>query len=80
IRYLDGGLNAWLGAGFPTGSENPSVAATQYDAPNAKQENNALATLDMVIAAQNNPDWVILDTRSNDEFNGEVAVSGAFGP
>ncbi|MGR5238055.1 sulfurtransferase [Vibrio alfacsensis] len=80
IRYLDGGLNAWLGAGFPTGSANPSVAATSYKASNAQLDNNTNATLEMVIKAQNNPDWVILDTRGNDEFNGEVAVSGAFGP
>ncbi|EIV1638449.1 TPA: sulfurtransferase [Vibrio parahaemolyticus] len=80
VRYLDGGLNAWMGAGFPTGSANQSVAAVEYKAPNKKQDNNTLATLDMVIAAQNNPDWVILDTRGNDEFNGEVAVSGAYGP
>lgn len=80
IRYLDGGLNAWLGAGYPTSKANPTVTPTTYTAPNTKQQNNALATLDMVIAAQNNPDWVILDTRANNEFNGEVSVSGAYGP
>ncbi|MDW3171220.1 rhodanese-like domain-containing protein, partial [Vibrio sp. Y184] len=55
VRYLDGGLNAWMGAGYPTGSANQSVAAVEYNAPNTRQDNNALATLDMVIAAQNNP-------------------------
>ncbi|MDF2152421.1 rhodanese-like domain-containing protein [Vibrio sp. CAU 1672] len=80
IRYLDGGLNAWIGEGYPTGSANRSVAAVEYKAANPAQENNTLATLDMVLAAQNNPDWVILDTRGDDEFRGEVAVSGAYGP
>lgn len=80
VRYLDGGLNVWKGAGYPTGSANQSVTAVEYKAPNPRQDNNALATLDMVITAQNNPDWVILDTRGNDEFNGKVSISGAYGP
>ncbi|EJN6828467.1 sulfurtransferase [Vibrio cidicii] len=80
VRYLDGGLNVWKGAGYPTGSADQSVTAVEYKAPNPRQDNNALATLDMVIAAQNNPNWVILDTRGNDEFNGKVSISGAYGP
>ncbi|CAH0535169.1 hypothetical protein VST7929_02830 [Vibrio stylophorae] len=80
VRYLDGGLNAWIGANLPTGDANQSVTATSYKAPAAQNETNTLATLQMVLAAQNNNDWVIIDTRSTDEFTGATAVSGAFGP
>lgn len=78
VRYLDGGLNAWMGADFATGSANPSVEATEYAAPS--YSDIELATLDMVIDAQTNDDWVIIDTRSLAEFDGSTTVSGAAGP
>ncbi|OCH20071.1 thiosulfate sulfurtransferase [Aliivibrio fischeri] len=80
IRYLDGGLNAWVGADLPTGNANPSVAQSDYQASQPAHKHTALATLDMVIEAQNNDEWVIIDTRGNDEFNGTTTVGGAFGP
>jgi thiosulfate/3-mercaptopyruvate sulfurtransferase len=80
VRYLDGGLNAWIGAGYPTGNANPPVKATSYIAPNANAQEEALATLDMVLSAQQDSDWVIIDTRGDDEFNGTTTVSGAYGP
>ncbi|SKA58124.1 sulfurtransferase [Enterovibrio nigricans] len=80
VRYLDGGLNAWIGAGYPTGEANPTVAATDYDAPAPQVEASTLATLDMVLAAQNAQDWVIIDTRGQEEFDGTTTVGGAFGP
>ncbi|QIA62591.1 sulfurtransferase [Vibrio astriarenae] len=78
VRYLDGGLNAWMGADFATGNANPSVEATEYAAPS--YSDIELATLDMVIDAQTNDDWVIIDTRSLAEFDGSTTVSGAAGP
>ncbi|MGR5252501.1 sulfurtransferase [Vibrio astriarenae] len=78
VRYLDGGLNAWMGAGFATGSGNPSVETTEYTAPS--YSDIELATLDMVIDAQTNDEWVIIDTRSLAEFDGSTTVSGAAGP
>lgn len=80
VRYLDGGLNAWIGAGLPTGDANPTVAKTDYVAPAPQTEVNTLATLEMVLNAQNASDWVILDTRGTAEFDGSTTVSGAFGP
>ncbi|MGF1769385.1 sulfurtransferase [Enterovibrio makurazakiensis] len=80
VRYLDGGLNAWIGEGFSTGSANPTVAATNYVAPAPQEEVNGLATLDMVLDAQSSEDWVILDTRGAKEFDGSTTVGGAFGP
>ncbi|WP_028025127.1 sulfurtransferase [Enterovibrio calviensis] len=80
VRYLDGGLNAWMGEGFATGNANPTVAATNYVAPAPQVEADGLATLEMVIDAQSSEDWVILDTRGTNEFDGSTTVSGAFGP
>lgn len=80
VRYLDGGLNAWIGAGYPTDSNAPKVTPSQYQAPNP-QESVSLATLDMVLEAQNLPnEWVIIDTRGQKEFEGSTTLSGAFGP
>ena len=78
VRYLDGGLNAWAGAGLPTGNANPTVEATEYKAPAANK--TKLATYDMVVNAITDPEWVILDTRALEEHNGEVTLSGAYGP
>ena len=84
VRYLDGGLNAWQASNFPTGSfarlaEQP--VRTAYRAP---QFNAMLNNVDIhgVINALNNPrEWVVIDTRSADEFNGRPSASsrGAFG-
>lgn len=78
VRFLDGGLNAWVGANLPTGNENPKVRPTQYRAPRVSE--NETATYEMVVNAINNPEWVIIDTRSKDEHTGTVTVSGAYGP
>ncbi|WP_407330741.1 sulfurtransferase [Enterovibrio sp. 27052020O] len=80
VRYLDGGLNAWIGEGYPTGNANPTVTASNYEAPAPQYEADALATLEMVLAAQSSDEWVILDTRGTQEFDGSTTVSGAFGP
>lgn len=77
VRYLDGGLNAWIGAGFPTGGGSPSVVPTNYRAP--KPNDAKLATFDDVVAALGT-DTVILDARALDEVQGTTTLSGAFGP
>ncbi|PMN90503.1 sulfurtransferase [Enterovibrio norvegicus] len=80
VRYLDGGLNAWMGEGFSTGDANPTVAATSYKAPQPEAETSGLATMEMVLNAQSAKDWVILDTRGQEEFDGKTTVGGAYGP
>ncbi|AMO58389.1 thiosulfate sulfurtransferase [Endozoicomonas montiporae] len=78
VRYLDGGLNAWVGADLPTGNGNPTVEATDYQAPNYSEAE--LATFDMVVNATSDSDWVIIDTRGLGEHDGSQTLSGAFGP
>lgn len=77
VRYLDGGLNAWIGAGFPTGGGNPTVEPTNFRARNPRDM--TVATFDDVVAALGT-DTVILDTRAQDEVEGNTTLSGAFGP
>lgn len=76
VRYLDGGLNAWLGAGYPTGDENPTVKATDYKAPAPSMD--MLATMDDVVKAMET--GVLIDTRTADEESGASTKKGAFGP
>ena len=78
VRYLDGGLNAWSGAGLPTGNANPTVGATDYKAPDYSEAE--LATFEMVVNATSDSDWVIIDTRGLGEHDGSQTLSGAFGP
>ncbi len=75
VRYLDGGLNAWLGAGYPTGNANPSVDTSKYV---ANPSEDLLATMEDVIAALEN--GTVVDTRTPDEESGASTKSGAAGP
>ncbi len=84
VLYLDGGLNAWKAANFPTGSsvelaKQNTVTEFKADEWNTKKLN---ATMDDVIKALENPDeWVVIDTRSTGEYNGDKTGSsaGAYG-
>lgn len=78
VRYLDGGLNAWVGADLPTGNANPSVAKTNYSAPAYSEAE--LADFDMVVRATKDDGWVVLDTRAKSEHDGSKTKSGAAGP
>ncbi|MBS4011060.1 MAG: sulfurtransferase [Roseovarius sp.] len=82
VRLLDGGLNTWQAANFPTGSfarlsEQPVQAA--YRSPDFNPAVNNVRLDDVVHALQNPNEWVVIDTRSADEFAGRSAPSGAFG-
>lgn len=76
VRYLDGGLNAWLGAGYPVGGAAPAVTATEYKAPAPSLA--LVASIEDVVAALEN--GTVIDTRSADEEAGKTTTKGAFGP
>ncbi|SES07930.1 thiosulfate/3-mercaptopyruvate sulfurtransferase [Salisediminibacterium halotolerans] len=80
VRFLDGGINAWKGAGFDTGDplEAGDVEETNYAAPDFNEE-GFNADLDHMLAAAAD-DSVIIDTRDPEEEEGSTTVTGAFGP
>lgn len=84
VRYLDGGLNAWIGAGYPTSTPKKLIDETKKTNYKASSYNIKDYDVDIktLTEALNNPnDWVIIDTRSKDEFDGKKTSSskGAFG-
>lgn len=84
VRYLDGGLNAWIGAEYPTGNGkklSSEPKKTDYKAV-SYNVNNIDVNINKLTEALDNPnDWVIIDTRTKDEFDGKKTGSskGAFG-
>ncbi|MCL1994327.1 MAG: rhodanese-like domain-containing protein [Spirochaetes bacterium] len=84
VYYLDGGINAWIAAGHPTGrGTRLSGVAHQSDfrAPSYTPERFD-ATMYQVVEALRNPDeWIVIDTRTQAEFEGRRtgSSSGAFG-
>jgi len=84
VRYLDGGLNAWQAGNFPTRgfarlAEQPVLTA--YRAPSWNPRVNNVGINEVVHALNNPREWVVIDTRSADEFNGRPSGSsrGAYG-
>lgn len=82
--YLDGGLNEWKAVGFETGdainiTKQDKLADFKSDEWNIKELD---ASIEDVINALENPDeWVVIDTRSKDEYDGKKTSSsrGAYG-
>lgn len=67
IRILNGGLPAWtaFGGELETGATTPTAAPEPY----VGQPNDAaIATVDQVVAALDDPDTVLVDARTPDEY------------
>ncbi|MFV0498898.1 MAG: sulfurtransferase [Bacilli bacterium] len=83
VRILDGGINAWTGADMETGdatrisdikAKKSDYRASDYDA------NLGYADIEMVLEAVKNPnDWIIIDARSDQEFNQYEIKKGGYG-
>lgn len=68
-RYLNGGIHAWLAAGKPV-----ATGAGRVPTPTAAQvalDSSPVAEAEDVLRAMNDPDQVIWDVRSAEEFRGE---------
>ncbi len=84
VKMLDGGVNAWRKAGFTDGSSKDLVdekVKTNYKAESYDVDESNV-NVEQVLAALDNPDeWVVIDTRSVGEQNGEKTGSsgGAYG-
>jgi thiosulfate/3-mercaptopyruvate sulfurtransferase len=69
VQVLDGGIDAWQRAGLPLATApDPPVAATWDETP----RHEVLATWRDVMDRLGDPDVVLLDTRTEDEFSGRV--------
>lgn len=66
-RYLDGGLHAWHGAGLPLSAEPTSVAPSAVD---IQIDRAPIAEAEDILAALDDPELVIWDCRSADEYAG----------
>lgn len=74
---IDGGLQGWRAAGLPTTKARPNVTAKEFSFT-GNIDNSSLATLEDVKAAINDPNVIIWDTRSQDEYTGQKQLDGAF--
>jgi len=84
VSYLDGGVNAWIDAGYPTGkavrlAEQP-VRST-FKVPNYAPQKFDMNINQVRDALLNPGEWVVIDTRSKEEYDGRRtgSSSGAFG-
>lgn len=66
---LDGGLTNWVKKGYPVSNEVPSISPTEFSF-NGEGSYEMYADLEDVKAAIDDPDIILLDVRSDDEFNG----------
>jgi len=84
VSYLDGGVNAWINAGYPTGRGARMSAhpiKSDFKAPNYDPKKFDVSLQQVVEALRNPNEWVVIDTRSTDEYNGKKtsSSSGAYG-
>ena len=69
VRLLNGGTDAWIASGGSTGrAEDPGPAVT-YE-PNMDNFDDKRADLDVIIYATDNPEFALLDLRTQDEWDG----------
>ena len=77
VHVLNGGYNAWVAAGLPTTHEAAIPKPGNFK---MQPRRELLATAEDVHNRLNNPDAVIVDTRSDGEYTGQIvraARSGA---
>ena len=72
VRILHGGWNQWQAAGLPTDSQTRSISPSQYP---VDPDPARLVTAEQVLNALGDPEVVILDARSPQEYTGEVAYA-----
>jgi thiosulfate/3-mercaptopyruvate sulfurtransferase len=72
VHLLNGGFNAWLAAGMPV-TQEATVPKSGNFKMNRRPER--LATVDELLGKLNNPTTVIVDTRSDGEYTGQLVRS-----
>jgi thiosulfate/3-mercaptopyruvate sulfurtransferase len=74
---IDGGVDGWKAAGLDLTTAKPEVTAKEYKFQK-EEDTSKLATLEDVKAAIDDPNVIILDTRSEKEMTGEDLKKGAY--
>lgn len=67
VRLLDGGLDAWISAGYETESKPANPEPAKYQAKDANK--NLIADLELIKKSYDNDKLVVLDVRSEKEWN-----------
>ena len=67
VRVLDGGLKAWRARGLPVTTETTTPAPSVW---HGTPQPERLATLEQVRGRLGKPDTAIIDTRSDEEYDG----------
>jgi thiosulfate/3-mercaptopyruvate sulfurtransferase len=67
VRVLDGGLNAWIAAGFPQTKECISAKPVGFE---PRQSPELTIRVEELVSLLDDPNTVILDTRSKEEYLG----------
>lgn len=75
IKLLNGDIAAWESAGFNKEMLSPKIDATTYKINGV--DNSKFASVEDVKAALDDPNVVILDVRSYEEYTGEKLLQGA---
>ncbi len=74
--YLNGGLTAWIAAGFPLTTRQPVIKATST---NLRVDRQFIAEKKDVLASIDDPETLIWDARSAEEYAGTKVVASRGG-
>jgi thiosulfate/3-mercaptopyruvate sulfurtransferase len=72
VRILNGGWNAWVAEGRETETAVPDVEATEYS---IALNPSKLVSAEEVLARLDDPEVVLVDARSPQEYSGEVKLA-----
>ncbi|QSQ09117.1 Sulfur carrier protein TtuD [Koleobacter methoxysyntrophicus] len=75
MQLLDGGLDVWKAKGFETEMSAPEIKPAEYKITKVNEQ--YIASTQEVKDAINKEGYVILDTRSKEEYTGEKLLKGA---
>ena len=76
VHLLDGGFDRWLAAGFPTTQAAQTPQRGDFKASIRRER---LATAEDILSRIGSPETVIVDTRSDAEYNGTLVRSARGG-
>lgn len=75
-RVLDGGWNAWVAAGLETTTAAPQLPPTEYP---IQPDEDRLVTAAQVLERLDDPEVVLVDARSPQEYTGEARLAARGG-